>query len=60
VRCHFSQVGDAVDDRTRLAFFDRGSGVARYLPHVLSERHASRRERFAWITAEQLAAADAA
>ena len=60
VRCHFSQVGNALDDRTRLALFDRGSAVARYVPHTLSKRRASRYERFVWITAEQLAAAGAA
>jgi LmbE family N-acetylglucosaminyl deacetylase len=60
VRCHFSQVGDGVDDHTRLALFDRGSAVARYVPHALSKRRASRHERFVWITAKQLAAAGAA
>jgi LmbE family N-acetylglucosaminyl deacetylase len=60
VRCHFSQVGDAVDDHNRLAFFEGGSAIARYVPHALSKRGASRHERFAWITAKRLAAAGAA
>jgi LmbE family N-acetylglucosaminyl deacetylase len=60
VRCHFSQVGDAVDDRTRLALFDRGSAVARYVPHALAKGRTSRHERFVWVTAKQLAATGAA
>jgi N-acetyl-1-D-myo-inositol-2-amino-2-deoxy-alpha-D-glucopyranoside deacetylase len=60
VRCHVSQVGDAVDDVRRLARFGPGSAVARYLPHAVSQASRARHEGFAWITAERLAAAGAA
>lgn len=50
VGCHFSQVGRAMEDPSRLASFARGSAVARYLPHVISDRH----ERYAWVPARRL------
>lgn len=54
VGCHFSQVGDGFDDPARLRAFDRGSAVARYLPHVLSTRPRARHERYAWVAAREL------
>jgi LmbE family N-acetylglucosaminyl deacetylase len=54
VSCHFSQVGHGVEDQRCLALFDRGSSVARYLPHVLSNGPRSRYERYVWIGADQL------
>jgi LmbE family N-acetylglucosaminyl deacetylase len=54
VGCHFSQVGRAVQDPSRLASFAPGSAVARYLPHVVSNRPAARHERYAWVPARRL------
>ena len=60
VSCHFSQVGEAVQDQARLAEFDPGSAVAQYVPHVISNRRTARYERYAWIAADRLAARDGA
>jgi LmbE family N-acetylglucosaminyl deacetylase len=54
VACHFSQVGRGVQDQGSLALFDRGSSIAQYLPHVLSNGPRSRYERYLWIDAEAL------
>jgi LmbE family N-acetylglucosaminyl deacetylase len=59
VSCHFSQVGDAVGDRSRLAEYDPGTAVAQYLPRVLSNRPAARHELYRWVPAEQLLASRA-
>jgi LmbE family N-acetylglucosaminyl deacetylase len=56
VACHFSQVGNAVSDPTRLARFDGPSSIARYLPQVLSDRPPSRFEGFEWRAASELRA----
>lgn len=54
IGCHLSQVGRAVEDPSRLASFARGSAVARYLPHVISNGPAPRHERYAWVPARRL------
>jgi LmbE family N-acetylglucosaminyl deacetylase len=59
VSCHFSQVGDAVKDRARLAEYDPETAVAQYLPLVLSDRPAARHELYTWVPAERLVAGSA-
>jgi LmbE family N-acetylglucosaminyl deacetylase len=54
IGCHFSQVGRAVQDPSRLASLASESAVARYLPHVISNRPAARHERYAWVPARRL------
>ena len=60
VSCHFSQVGDAVDDRARLVEHDRKSAVAQYLPHVLSNSAVSKQELYSWVPTERLTASPSA
>lgn len=59
IRCHVSQVGDTLDDRTRPTLVDVGRAVARYIPYLLSAGHESCYERFVWLTANELAAVGA-
>jgi N-acetyl-1-D-myo-inositol-2-amino-2-deoxy-alpha-D-glucopyranoside deacetylase len=56
VSCHFSQVGDAVEDRARLAEYDPRTAVAQYLPRVLSNRPVMRHELYRFVPAERLLA----
>jgi LmbE family N-acetylglucosaminyl deacetylase len=56
VSCHFSQVGDAVEDRARLAEYDPRTAVAQYLPRVLSNGPAARHELYRFVPAERLLA----
>ena len=56
VSCHFSQVGNAVDDRARLDEYDVMSAVAQYLPLVLSNRAASEQELYSCVPTERLLA----
>ena len=56
VSCHFSQVGNAVDDRARLDEYDVMSAVAQYLPLVLSNRVASEQELYSCVPTERLLA----
>jgi LmbE family N-acetylglucosaminyl deacetylase len=59
VSCHFSQVGNAVEDGARLAVYHPKTAVAQYLPLVLSDRAAARHEFYTWVPAERLLATPA-